>query len=233
MTLFQYHPDIIATFPDIVGGMVLARGVRNGPTPEALTAEFKAEQQATLERLGNRPLSEVPSLAAWRAGFRTFGVDPTQYRSAAEALLRRLTKKGDIPDINTLVDMGNLISIRYAVPVAAFDLCGVEGCITVRFADGSEPFRNLNSTEVDHPAPGEVIFADAGNAVAARRWCWRQSDSVGAREDTTDVLFTIEGLHSEARENINAAIEDLVRLVRNYAGTSTETAVLDASQPAF
>ena len=39
-------------------------------------------------------------------------------RSAAEALLRRLTKQGSIPSINTLVDIGNLVSIRYALPVA-------------------------------------------------------------------------------------------------------------------
>ena len=35
---------------------------------------------------------------------RGFGVDPTQHRTAAEALLRRLTKKGDIPSINMIKD---------------------------------------------------------------------------------------------------------------------------------
>ncbi len=79
------------------------------------------EQQGTLRRIGDTPLSQIPSLVAWRAVFRSFGVDPTQYRSAAEALLRRLTKKGDIPSINLLVDLGNLVSIRYALPVAVFD----------------------------------------------------------------------------------------------------------------
>ena len=96
-------------------------GVSNGPSAPALVAAFEAEQAAALARLGDTPLSEVPSLAAWRRAFRAFGTDPTGYRSAAEALLRRLTKQGSIPSINTLVDIGNLVSIRYALPVAMFD----------------------------------------------------------------------------------------------------------------
>ena len=52
--------------------------------------------------------------ASKHEAIRGFGVDPTQYRSAAEALLRRLSKSGEIPSINALVDLGNLVSIRYA-----------------------------------------------------------------------------------------------------------------------
>ncbi len=55
-----------------------------------------------------RSLSELPTLSAWRQAFRRFGANPTKHRSAAEALLRRL-QKGDIPGINTLVDIGNLV----------------------------------------------------------------------------------------------------------------------------
>ena len=120
--LFRYDPEIIDRFPAIVGGVLHVEGVRNGPSSPALTEAFATEQQAVLERLGDTPLSEVPSLAAWRRAFRAFGVDPTAYRSAAEALLRRLTKQGSIPSINTLVDIGNLVSIRYGLPVAMFDL---------------------------------------------------------------------------------------------------------------
>src|SRR5260370_7150285 len=92
----------------------------NGPTPKDLQAAFQAEQQATLQRVGTTPLSQVESLAAWRSAFRSFDVDPTQYRSAAEALLRRLTKKGEIPSINLLVDLGNLCHIPYQFPSPLF-----------------------------------------------------------------------------------------------------------------
>src|SRR5215831_9739487 len=97
MTVFQYDTRILARYPNVAGGVILAHGMLNGPTPKDLQTAFIDEQQATLQRLGDTPLSQIPSLAAWRAVFRSFGVEPTQYRSAAEALFRRLTKKGDIP----------------------------------------------------------------------------------------------------------------------------------------
>src|SRR3954466_5730979 len=97
MAIFQYDPAIVERYPDVIGGVIFARGVTNRPTPPELAAAYVAEQAATLTRLGQTPLSQVPALAAWRGVFRGFGVDPTQYRCAAEALLRRLTKSGAIP----------------------------------------------------------------------------------------------------------------------------------------
>src|ERR1700731_2492604 len=104
MHIFQYHPDILLRYPQVVGGAILVQNTTNGPTPADLQALYQAEQQQVLQRLGSTPLSQIGSLAAWRRAFRGFGVDPTQYRNASEALLRRLTKKGNIPGINLLVD---------------------------------------------------------------------------------------------------------------------------------
>src|SRR5258708_33752498 len=176
MTVFRYDDEILARYPGVVGGVILARAMTNGPTPESLLAAYQAEQQATLQRLGNMSLSQVPALAAWRSAFRGFGVDPTQYRSASESLLRRLTKKGDIPSINLLVDLGNLVSIRYPLPVAVVDTRALEGAITVHFADGSERYTTLGEDEVDHPEPREGVFSDETKLVIERRWYWRQSD---------------------------------------------------------
>src|SRR5260221_13362338 len=117
---FRYAPEILERFPSIVGGVIWAGLVRNGPTPDRLREDLAAETARMRARLGDTPLSEVPSLAAWRRAFRAFGVDPTQYRSAAEALLRRLTKGGELPTINAIADLANLVSIRWALPVAAF-----------------------------------------------------------------------------------------------------------------
>jgi DNA/RNA-binding domain of Phe-tRNA-synthetase-like protein len=161
MTNFAYEPSLAEKYPDLVGGIIHGVHVKNSPTPAALSDLYAAEQQAVSQRIGQTPLSEIPALSAWRRVFRSFNVDPTQYRSAAEALLRRLTKQGDIPNINTLVDIGNLISIRYAVPVAIVDVRHVAEGITVHFADGTERYTVLNQTEPEHPEPGEVIFSDA------------------------------------------------------------------------
>jgi len=233
MPTFQYHADVFARYPNLVGGVILAEGVTNGPTPEALREAYLAEQRATLDRIGETPLSELESLAAWRGAFRAFGVNPTKYRSAPEALLRRLTKKGDIPSINILVDLMNLVSIRYALPIAAFDTKALQGVVTVHFADGSERFTPLGQSEVEHPEPGEVVFSDETGLVVARRWCWRQSDESAARANTTQAVITVEAQHPGGRGDVEAALDDLIGLLEEYTGGSFTVGVLTPDDPAI
>ena len=233
MNVFQYHPDILARYPTVVGGVILAQGMTNGQTPTSLQSTYQAEQQATLQRIGSTPLSQITSLAAWRGAMRGFGVDPTQYRSAAEALLRRLTKKGDIPSINLLVDLGNLVSIRYALPVAVFDTRALQGTVTVHFADGLERYTTLGDSEVEHPEPGEVVFSDETKLVIARRWCWRQSEDSAANAETHNAIITVEAHHSEGRHDIEAALNDLLELLRKYADGNYMSDILDTRNPAF
>jgi len=218
MTRFRYHPDILQRFPNITGGVLIADGMVNCESPEPLLERYHSEQHSTITRIGSTPLSELKTLAAWRSAFRAFGVNPTRYRSAVEALLRRLTKKGDIPSINAVVDICNLISIRYWVPVAAFDTRDITGPIMVQFADGSENFTPLFQEVPEHPYPDEVIFADDVKLVVARRWCWRQSNESATQFKTTGAVFTIEAQHPGGYSVIEAALRDLENLLSEFVG---------------
>jgi len=231
---FRYDLDIIGRFPTVVGGVIQATGIHNGPTAARLASALHRETVAVRARIGETPLSDLPELAAWRKVFRGFGVDPTQYRSAAEALLRRLVKQGELPSIGTLVDLANLVSIRYALPVAVFDQRGVSRGTTVRFARGDEDWADLGSSQAEHPEPGEVIFVDEANVVSARRWCWRQSAGSAAREDSTDVLVTVEGHHEAAQIDVTRALSDLEDLLVTYAApASMRSALLKAGVTEF
>jgi DNA/RNA-binding domain of Phe-tRNA-synthetase-like protein len=231
---FRYDAAVIERYPGVVGGVIHATGVRNGPTPAPLLAAFEAEQAAVLARIGATPLSELPSIAAWRRAFRAFGVDPTGYRSAGEALLRRLTKQGSIPSINALVDIGNLVAIRYALPVAIFDRRALTGPTTVRFAAGDESFADLGSGERESPDQGEVIFVDEAGHVCARRWCWRQSAESAAGPETREILVTVEGQHDTAAEDVAAARRDLEDLLWTYdLAREMFIGTVDAGNPEF
>ena len=112
MASFGYSDEILQKFPTTRGGVVHAIGLVNSVMPSELSAAYQTEQEQVRGRIGDTPLSEIPSLAAWRRTFSAFGVKPTQYRNAAESLRRRLTKQGNIPSINPLVDLANLVSLR-------------------------------------------------------------------------------------------------------------------------
>jgi len=232
--VFRYDPALVERFPTIHAAVILARDLRNGPTSPALAQLYAAEQAAVKARLGDSALGDVETFVAWRRVFSGFGVAPTKYRSAAEALARRLTHKGDVPPLNHLVDLGNLISLRYGLPVAVFDRRAHTGTVTVRFATGTERFTDLGTDEVQYPDPGEVIFVDDTGLVCARRWCWRQSAQSAAREDTQAALITIEAHHASAQADIAAALADTLALLRDHVpGVRCESALLSAAQPEF
>lgn len=231
---FGYHQEVVARFPAIRAGVIHCTGVNNGPTPQGLLDAYRREQAAVEGRIGDTPLSEIPSLAAWRRAFSSFSVKPTQYRNAAESLLRRLTKKGDIPSINTLVDMANLVSIRHRMPVAVFDQSDVAGATTVRFATGNERFTDLGSDTVSHPEKGEVVFVDENSVVSARRWCWRQSAQSAAGPGTVDALITVEGQHEGAEDEVALATGDLLALLDTHqSGATISHALLSPESPWF
>jgi len=232
MRKFEYSAEILARFPDVQAGVLFCRGISNQPTPAGLKERYFLEQEAVLKQIGETPLSELDSLAAWRSAFRQFGVNPTKYRSAIEALLRRLTKKGDIPSINTLVDIGNLVSIRYQIPVAVFDVEKIKGTIAVRFAAGDERFTPLFEKAFEHPEPDEVIFIDGNDLVAARRWCWRQSDQSASRPDTRSVMIVTEAHHPSAEQVVRQAVVDLEALVDAYLGGEFFSGIANVHNPA-
>jgi len=232
MVGFRYSNDVIAAFPATRGGVIHASGLDNTTSPPSLHQRYRAEQEQARAAIGDVPLSEVPSLKAWRATFSGFGVKPTQYRSAAEALLRRLTKQGDIPSINPLVDLANMVSVRWRLPVAVFDQAAATGITSVRFADGREQFTDLGSDTPTSPDPGEVVFVDEVGLVSARRWCWRQSDQSAARPTTVEVLITVEGQHVDAEAEVAGATQDLLDLLAEYQPNAiVNSGLLSPSRP--
>ena len=224
--VFKYQEEIRKRFPDLVGGVIEAAELNCTVIPPELTKLYLIEQTTAFDRYGDKPLSEIASLTAWRRAFRAFGVNPTKYRSASEALLRRLTKKGDIPSINLLVDIANLVSIRYALPVAIFDTRQLKMPLTVGFAVGSEQFIALGEKKSEQPAAGEVIFTDKSTNVVARRWCWRQSSSSAATSETVTALITVEAQHTGGMTDVEKALSDLLTYLSDYGGGVFNSAIL-------
>jgi DNA/RNA-binding domain of Phe-tRNA-synthetase-like protein len=232
--VFSYDPGVLERFPTVRAGAVWVRGIDNRNPNASLTTAFRAEQAATRTRLASTPLADLPGIAAWRRTFSAFGVSPTKHRNAAEALLRRLTKQGELPEINPLVDLGNLVSIRHGLPVLVVDTGHIKGALTVVEATGEERFADLGGSESEHPEPGEIIFVDDARDTVARRWCWRQSAGSAAGADTTAALIVVEGQHDGAEKDVAAAVATLTLLLKEHMPEATWiTGVLGPASPGF
>jgi len=202
---FQHAPEIWQAFPQLAAGLAYVDGVDDKPDVAARLRKYFARAR---ERLGGGHESQLPEVEAWRRAYAQMGLKPTQYRSAAEALLRRFRQDGTLPALHPLVDLCNAVSLAFALPVAIFDLDQVTSFLEVRHADGDERYLAF-SGDVETPEPGEVIFADADRNVHARRWTFRQSRLSTVRPETRRVLIVSEGMHAAAATDVAALIDAL------------------------
>ena len=132
---FRHAPEIWREFPQLVPGVLVVGGIDSQADVAARLEPFYARARA---RLGAGAESDLPEVAAWRRAYAQMGMKPTQYRSAAEALLRRFRREDQLPQLHPLVDLCNAVSLAFALPVAVFDLARVAEYLEVRHARGDE-----------------------------------------------------------------------------------------------
>jgi DNA/RNA-binding domain of Phe-tRNA-synthetase-like protein len=114
------------------------------------------EDQSGLPDLRNRVASSVldrfaepaaiathPPVAAMRKLFRGAGCDPTRYRPASEALLRRLVKGAELPEIHPLVDVNNCLSAELAVPCCVMADGTLGSSLLFRRGEPGESYESL------------------------------------------------------------------------------------------
>lgn len=228
---FQHHPDIWKRFPQLSACAVWASGIHPNTQAEAALDPLLVQARERLKQAGGSE-GQLPALQAWRRGFSELGLKPTQYRCAAESLLRRLRQDGNLPRIYPLVDTLNALSVAHAIPIAVFDLSQVQGNIEVRLATGKERFISFSGEE-ETPERGEVVFVDDVGYAHARRWCHRQSSRSAVQPSTNEVLIVAEALHANASHDIGKLLVDITnQLIEGFEAMNTQV-ILSAGAPQF
>ena len=133
----------------------------------ALLRETSELARASLEGID---LASHATVAAMRKLFRAAGTDPTRYRPASEALLRRVLKGEDLPAIHPLVDINNCLSVELAVPCCV----AAEGTFTpplvLRAGRPGESYESLRgSVQPGRKAPARRRRGAARHADHRRR----------------------------------------------------------------
>ncbi len=226
---FRHAPEIRRDFPDLVCGVVAAEGLHDKPQS---TPDLSPWLERAASRLATAREGEMPEIQAWRRVFAGMGLKPTQYRCAAEALLRRYRQDASLPAIDPFVDLCNALSLAYAIPVAAFDRAKVTGGIEVRHAEGTETYTSFSGA-TEHPDPGEVIFADEAGQAHARRWAHRQSGLSAVGSGTREVLVVVEAHHEVGERAVAGLIESLAEALRTHWNAEVRSALLSQATPRF
>jgi DNA/RNA-binding domain of Phe-tRNA-synthetase-like protein len=227
---FRHADTFRSQYPELTAGVLYADHVDATADTGPATAVYTAR---AIARLAAASEGEFPEVLAWRRTFSRMGLKPTQYRCASESLLRRLRKEGTLPRIHPVVDLCNALSVAHAVPVAALDADRIAGpLLEVRHARGDEDYTPFGGG-TEHPAPGEVTFADSAGRAHARRWTHRQSGHSAVGPHTRRILVVTEAMHDDGPRTVPELLKTLAAELAAHWPARTETAVLTAARPEF
>ena len=193
--------EVATKWPAYRAAVVIAEGVRNGPSDDASERLLAAAEQAARES-GLERAADDPRIAAWRAVFSEFGSKPSRYPCSAESLLARALKGDRLPRINALVDTYNAVSLKYAIPVGGEDLDQLVGDLRLVRAED-----------------GEVVWRD-DVGVTCRRWNWRQEPRTRLTEATRNAFFVFDQIPPQ--QALDAAVQELTEHIEARAITVTE-----------
>jgi DNA/RNA-binding domain of Phe-tRNA-synthetase-like protein len=218
--------SIAETYPDLRIGVILGSGIDNTGTDSALN-ELKRNRAAKFrESYTTENLMANPYIEAWRETYRSFGAKPKKYKPTAEALLRRIIKGSEIPQISKAVDSYLVIETEYFLPIGGYDIDKVDSFVCLRHSTGDEKFIPLGSQgKIEMTDPGEVIYADKAS-VLTRRWNYRDCDYCKITEDTTNLaLFTEAPYASISTDYLIESLCKLESYILKFCGGSVTTFV--------
>ena len=203
--------EIESVCPGFVGACVEAE-VKNTPFCQPLWEEIKALGEKFKAELTTETLKDISGIAATRRVYRACGKDPSRYRPASEALIRRLLQGKELYQIDTLVDLTNLASIAYGYSIGGFDADKFEGdTLTLGVGREGEPYEGIGRGIIN--IAGLPVYRDARGGVGTPT-----SDNERTKIDiaTTHLMVLING-YDWCEDKVRANAEFIQRLLRQYA----------------
>ncbi|MCR5712563.1 MAG: hypothetical protein K6G46_08995 [Prevotella sp.] len=155
--------EIESFCPGFVGACVDAE-VENTAFSQALWDEIHEMEERFRRELTTESLKELSGIAATRRVYKACGKDPSRYRPASEALIRRMLQGKELYQIDTLVDLINLASIAYGYSIGGFDADKFVGdTLTLGVGREGEPYEGIGRGMINiHGLP---VYRDAEGGV--------------------------------------------------------------------
>lgn len=217
--LIKVHDEIHKL--NIVVNFIVFKNIRNKKSDQS----FNSYQQHVLSdvnsRLSKEMLKQDPVLEGYRDLRTKLGISRSKYICSSEALIKFLLKKETLPQVNLLVDIYNLLSVKTHVSIGAHELEMIEHHLDFRFTNGDEKFIPMGCDEPIEIKKGEYAYIDGSNEVLCRL-DHRQCHKTRTSESTQSCLLIVQGNPNTTTEKINSVTEELVILVKEFCGGSAE-----------
>ncbi|MDL2247716.1 hypothetical protein LJC05_03185 [Bacteroides sp. OttesenSCG-928-J23] len=210
--MFAIHvsEEIREACPIFSGAAILAE-VKNTPFNKELWEEINAFTAELTASAAIDNIKKHPVIAATREAYKRCGKDPNRYRPSAEALRRRLLRGIPLYQIDTLVDLVNLTSLRTGYSIGGFDADKIEGTsLELGIGKANEHFEGIGRGVLN--IEGLPVYRDLNGGIGTPT-----SDDERTKMDlnTARTLIIINGYNGN--EGLTEAAEMIRQLLIKYA----------------
>ncbi len=153
--MFSISPDVASL---VRLGVVRAEPVAVGPASAPLEEELESAARSLREAHAGAVPSEIPALSPARDLYKAFGMDPTRTRPSSEALVRRALQGKPMPRILNAVDVSNLCSMTFFLPIGLYDAGKLRGSVALRRGLPGESYPGIRKDDVH--LEGRPVLAD-------------------------------------------------------------------------
>lgn len=202
--------EIETVCPKFVGACVEAK-VQNSPYCQELWDEINAFGEKYRDTLTTESLKEMSGIAATRKVYRACGKDPSRYRPASEALIRRMLLGKQLYQRDTLVDLVNLASIAFGYSIGGFDADKFEGdTLTLGVGKAGEPYEGIGRGNIN--IEGLPVYRDSLGGIGTPT---SDNERTKMMSDTSHLVVLINGYDGNEQQ-VRANAEYIQSLLKKY-----------------
>jgi len=170
----KFSAKIQQKIPGLKLGLLKALNVEIRKKSKLVDEQYKQLDLFIKNKFAKNPPSSDVVVSAVRRMYRRIGWEPTQYRPSSESMIRRFLKDKGLYRIYNFVDLGNVASTKFHLPMGLYDIDKIHGGIIVDVGGDNETYQGI-SKELIH-ATGKMILRDDtgifGNPTAdSKRTC--------------------------------------------------------------
>lgn len=140
----------------------------------------------TKDHIFDYGVNDIPNIKESRLAYKAFGKDPSRYRVSSEALIRRIGQGKGLYEVNTVVDVNNLISIESGFSVGSYDAANIEDELIFRVGREGETYKGIGKDEIK--IDSLPVLADSKGAIGSST---SDSERAMITEDAKEVLTLI------------------------------------------
>lgn len=159
MIQISIDPQLKKITPDLVLGIVAAPVQFPKNSPPLWEEINKLTKEIESEFTLSTPYDVVPQIKALRDAYKALGKDPSRYRGSQEALIRRIQQGKGLYQINTIVDINNLVSLETMHSVGSYNIDKLKPPVVFRIGKPGETYKGIGKDIIN--IAELPLFADA------------------------------------------------------------------------